>query len=159
MKNITHLPVLLVLFSLLGCSSINGQSMNVSSYIEKTPVSPKIGISIGYNFQYKVHGYSRLMEIEVGGFYQKSSVELEETGGILPYEKDLLGLYFESTIVRFNHLKLDFGVRVGYQNNENFILTPNAKTSLLLGERLEIGAGLGLRQFMPTTIINIKIHI
>ena len=57
------LPIILILAAASCC---NAQELKLSTYIEKTKMSPKLGHSLGLVFP----GY--LGDMEVGGFYQKN---------------------------------------------------------------------------------------
>ena len=128
------------------------QNLFTTSYIEKTKVSPKAGIQVGYQFASK-H--------EIGLFYQK---EVDMLGGhesIKPrfYEKEFLGVSVSSQLYSFQKIDMILNVRIGVINKENFALTPSFKMDYEVIQRIHIQAGLGVRSFNPTLQGGIKIDI
>jgi hypothetical protein len=158
MKNLKHLIILLTLLELLISNSVNGQSISVSSFIEHTIVSPKIGVSLGYIIEYDIEDCNRQMKIEVGGYYQKNYAEFKDKGKQLQNEKSNVGLYLESTFLQFHKLEFDFNIRAGIQNSDNLLIMPSIKSEVQIVKRLKIGASIGLRNnITPSIIYSVKI--
>ena len=148
MKRKLYLVTLLVGASLFAKS----QELFTTSYMEKTRVSPKLGIQVGYKLK---GGYT------VGGFYQKE-VELpmnQEVNKPRFYEKELYGLVLGANLYSHKNLSIDLNIRTGISNKTNFIITPSSIIDYRLGKMIHVQGGIGMRSFRPTYLAGISIHM
>ena len=128
------------------------QNLFTSSYVEKAKVSPKAGISIGYQFA---------SNHEISIFYQK---EVDMPGGrddVKPrfYEKEFFGINVASQLLSFHRLKAIMDIRIGVTNKSNFAITPSLKLDYEFINRFHIQAGTGVRSFNPTLQGGLRIDI
>ncbi len=128
------------------------QNLFVTSYMEKTKVSPKAGIQVGYQLS---------DNYEVGVFYQK---EVDMPGGhesVKPrfYEKEFIGVNLATRIFAVQKVNVSMDVRIGAINKENFAITPSVKLDYQVIKRIHINAGLGVRSFNPTLQGGLKVDI
>lgn len=138
-------------------TQVLAQELRVSSYVETTSVSPKLGVSIG-----RVSEFG----IEYGGFYQESKIleawlmSAEGTAN-LPrfYEKTFYGLFFNYPVVSSDNFDVLFNVRTGVVNKLYFVITPSFMANYKPGNRISLGAGIGIRSFRPTLQSSISINI
>ncbi|WP_421875256.1 hypothetical protein [Marinoscillum sp.] len=146
MKNL----ITLILFSLVTTATW-GQDLLVNSYVEQTNVGPKVGTSIGVGTNFK---------FEFGGFYQKAvDVNAPETTPSWTIEQEFYGAYFNYAIAESNHFGLQFNVRTGVSNGQNFVITPSLLGSVSPIKTVKLGAGLGVRAFQPTLMGSISIRL
>jgi hypothetical protein len=132
----------------LGHSALHAQTLNASSYIEKTHVSPKVGSTLGVMFN---------NQFEVGGFYQQSTIELQaEYGRPLTSEKLFYGLYVTCPLKSYDKLGLNLNIRTGVSNNENFVITPSMQANVHPWKKVAISGAIGTRALRPTWIAGIK---
>ncbi len=130
----------------------HGQEIYTTSYMEKTSVSPKMGIQIGYEFK---GGYM------IGGFYQKE-VDLprnEEVNKPRFYEQEFYGVSFAGNVFTYKNLDAQGNVRTGVSNNINFCITPSIMLDYRLIKLIHIKGGIGVRGFKPTYQGGISIHM
>ncbi|MEQ8554028.1 MAG: hypothetical protein RIC06_22490 [Cyclobacteriaceae bacterium] len=128
------------------------QELFTTSYLEKTQVSPKLGIQIGYKLK---GGYT------IGGFYQKA-VELptnQETKKPRFHEQAFYGVVLGTTLYNHKNVDIDLNVRTGVSNGLNFIITPSAIVDYRLGKMIHLKGGVGVRSFRPTYMAGISIHM
>ena len=148
MKRKLYLVTLLVGASLFAKS----QELFTTSYMEKTKVSPKLGIQVGYKLK---GGYT------IGGFYQKE-VELpmsQEVSKPRFYEKELYGVVLGTNLYCYKSLSVDLNVRTGVSNKANFVITPSTIVDYNLGKMIHVQGGIGMRGFRPTYLAGISIHM
>ncbi len=140
--------IVLMLFLL---ESSLSQNIVALSYIERTIASPKYGSSIGVEL--KSH-------IGLGGFFQQSQeyIMRNELSKSRMHEREFFGFYMDYPITRRRKIGIDFKVRTGVTNRENFVITPSIHAHYKASRLLSIGAGIGTRAFRPTLITNIKIN-
>lgn len=153
MKNLAvrKLIVLALILMLFGVSLVKGQGFQAKTYIEKTHVSPKFGTAIGYVFG---------DQIEVGGFFQRASVqEQAEYGRPLQSENEFYGAYFAYPLLSGKTAHLKLNVRTGVSNGENFAITPSLQASYQPLKFLSVGGGIGARAFRPTYMATISIKL
>lgn len=128
------------------------QELFTTSYMEKTQVSPKLGIQVGYKLK---GGYT------IGGFYQKA-IELptnQETTKARFYEQAFYGVVLGTTLYNHKNVDIDLNVRTGVSNGLNFIITPSAIVDYRLGKMIHLKGGVGVRSFRPTYMAGISIHM
>ena len=128
------------------------QNLFVHSYMEKTQVSPKAGIQLGYQ---TANNY------EVGVFFQKE-VDMangHESNKPRFYEKEFIGIILASQIFAYQHLNVNLDVRIGAINKTNFAITPSVKVDYEIIKRIYINAGIGVRSFNPTLQGGLRIDI
>lgn len=152
MKTVTITKILLIaILTLSAISNIKAQGLQANTYVEQTHVSPKFGTSIGYEFADR---------IEVGGFFQRASVQAEaEYGRPLSSENEFYGAYFAYPLVAARNATVKFNVRTGVSNGENFVITPSLMASYSPFRLVAIGGGVGVRAFRPTGMATITIRI
>lgn len=148
MKSLAISTIILLAFISRGYA----QNAFTTSYVEKTHVSPKIGVLVGYQFASK-H--------EVGIFYQK---EVDMPGGqdnSIPrfYEKEFFGINVASQLLSFDKANLIMDVRIGVTNKTNFSITPSLKLDYEFIKRFHIQGGVGVRSFNPTLQGGLKVDI
>lgn len=146
--NTLALTTLLILTAL----ATQAQHTQVTTYIERTVVGPKVGTSIGYEFRDLV---------EVGGFYQKA---ISTATGNEPYgysfEKEFYGAYFSYPLMAdIHHTTLKLNVRTGVTNGQNFLITPSVLANYHPIKNLSVGAGVGVRVLRPTLQASIKFSL
>lgn len=148
MKRKFYLGTLLILACQLGFS----QELFVDSYIEKTKVSPKMGIQIGYELP---GGFI------VGGFYQQevSLPSNQEVNRPRFYEKEFYGVALGANLVSWKGLDAYLNVRTGVVNKINFAITPSVTVDYELVKLIHLKAGVGMRSFSPTLMGGISIHL
>ncbi len=148
MKTLTTFGIAL----LTSLSQIAAQNLFTSSYIEKTHVSPKAGIQVGYRFS---------TNHEVGIFYQKEVDMPGSREAKKPrfYEKEFLGVNLSAQLISFHKVNMLIDIRIGVINKENFGLTPSLKFDYEIIKRVHLNAGIGARTFTPTYQGGIKIDI
>ncbi|MFY0600087.1 MAG: hypothetical protein JXR03_10485 [Cyclobacteriaceae bacterium] len=136
---------------LIGVNTAKAQRSFISTYVEKTHVSPKQGVNLGFEFK---GGF------EVGMFYQKESSVLENRESSKPrfYEKKFTGISISGPVLIRSAYDIKLNVRTGISNNINFAITPSILANWKVLSRLEINTGLGIRAFKPTYIVGIRIH-
>lgn len=129
------------------------QQLEASTYLEQTHVSPKVGTAIGYQF-------GGTYSFEVGGFYQRSTVELKaEAGRPLKSENEFYGAFFAYPLLDKKITSIKFNVRTGVSNGENFVITPSLLADLKPLKNVSFGGGIGIRSFRPTYMASIKIKL
>lgn len=132
-------------------TAVSAQGVQASTYMEKTHISPKLGTAVGYAFN---------NAIEVGGFYQKSTVELQaEKGRPLMSENEFYGAYVAYPLVGNQKANVKLNIRTGVSNGENFVITPSFQGNLKATKLISIGAGVGVRSFRPTMMASLKINL
>ena len=146
-----------VIVSLLAMNFTMGQSIVASSYMEKTSVSPKAGISVGMRNHYG---------IEYGGFYQdvkifESALMSEEQMLKLPrrYERVFWGGYVAFPLIDRKYTDLKFSIRTGIVNSESFVITPSLLAAYEVAKGIKVGGGLGVRSFRPTFQTSVSLSI
>lgn len=131
---------------------INAQGFQASTYIERTHVSPKVGTAVGYEFS--------KTQIEVGGFFQQSTVQLEaEAGRPMTSEMNFIGAYFAYPLVNKGIANLKLNVRTGVSNGENFSITPSVLANVKPLKNISLGAGIGTRALRPTFMASVRFHL
>lgn len=130
-------------------SRLCAQDFKITTYVERTYISPKMGMSAGYRF-----GCS----FEAGGFYQK---EIQSGFSEQPEkcEHEFYGMYFSIPVLCREKFGLDFMIRSGMVNKENFTITPSLNLDYRPFRILGIGGGIGLRNLRPTFMPRIEIMI
>lgn len=142
------MKTLLTISVLLFSGFIYGQGIKASTYMEYTSVSPKAGTSLSYFFK---------DQIEVGGFYQKSTVEIQrEEGRPLCAEVEFFGAYFGYPLMVTEKSKINFDIRTGVTNGQNFTITPSISLHHSPIKFISLGVGVGVRSFKPTGVISIS---
>lgn len=144
--------VAVILIIALNVDSL-GQQLQASTYMEQTHISPKLGVAIGYRFE-GTHSF------EVGGFYQRSTVETKaEAGRPLKSENEFYGAFFAYPLVNKRLTVVNFNIRTGVSNGENFVITPSLLADLKPLKNINFGGGIGIRSFRPTYLVSIKINL
>ncbi|MEQ6118402.1 hypothetical protein, partial [Reichenbachiella sp. MALMAid0571] len=130
------LPIILILAA-ASCS--NAQELKLSTYIEKTKMSPKLGHSLGLVFP----GY--LGDMEVGGFYQRNmlSHNAETTSKKQIIEEQFYGFYMGISFIQRQKVNVNFNVRTGLVNGSLLAITPSVFSDFMLSDALGFGLGLG----------------
>lgn len=137
------LPIIILL--LVVTSYGRAQGVKVTSYIEKTKMSPKVGHSIGMVFP----GY--LGDMELGGFYQKSMASnYEGSASSRIMEEKFFGFYIGVSFVQTKRLNLIFNLRTGSVNDEFLTITPSVFSDFMISKFLGVGVGMGMRNLQPT---------
>lgn len=141
---------------LLTCT-VFAQQFVTSTYVERTSVSPKTGVSIG-----TVNRYG----MEFGGFYQESkliesTLMSERSLEALPrmYEQVFYGAYFACPLLYSRISEVRLNIRTGVVNGESFVITPSVLGRYKFNQTLSVGAGVGVRAFRPTFQTKISITI
>jgi hypothetical protein len=136
----------------LGLTSVAmSQTMQVTSYVENTHVSPKLGTAITYLFPGM---------IEAGAFYQQSATPIEqEYGRPLREEREFLGAYMAYPFFIGDKWNVKLNVRTGISNKENFVITPAVQGTYALFRQIKIMAGVGTRNFRPTLMAGFKLTL
>ncbi len=136
------LPVLLIIAVAV---SAQAQGLKGATYVEKTKMTLKMGHSVGVTLP----GY--LGDMEVGGFYQKAMVDpgVESTRRKVIEEK-FYGLYMGVSFLQTQRVNMNFNVRAGAVNDKYLVITPSVYSDVALTSFLAVGAGLGMRNLMPT---------
>lgn len=148
MKSLTSF---LTLVLLLAANHLSAQSLQTSTYVEQTKVSPKLGTSIGYQFS---------DEIEVGAFFQRATEQKQpELGRPLTSENEFYGAYFAYPVFSRRLANIKFNVRTGVSNGENFVITPSLLANFKPLKNINIGGGIGTRAFRPTYMASIRINL
>ncbi len=130
---------------------IYGQSMIAKTYVEQTFYTPKVGTAIGYKFA---------GDYEIGGFVQKSTVDLQaEDGRPLHYEKEFIGAFFSYPMLTAYKTEVQMKVRTGITNMQNFTITPSVHANYKPAQVITIGAGVGVRAFKPTFMASLQINL
>ncbi len=153
---------LILLLGFFISSPVFSQSLVVSTYLEQTKMSPKIGTSIGYNITPERKKKVSSFGVEMGLFYQESLVEFktaEVNAYQQPYENTFLGAYIEVPVIMFNNMTVDINVRTGTQNLQNFCISPSLKINYEIGGLVAIGAGVGSRSMQHTIMFHAKMRI
>ncbi len=141
-------------------TSIDAQSLTLSSYMEQTRVSPKIGTSVGYQFVSEYAYTDFIFAAEVGGFYQQEvSTVSGENAKKRHREKSFFGIYMETPLVYLNKFSMGLNVRTGIQNKENFMITPSIKAKYQPADFISFSAGMGARCMQPTMLLDVKISL
>ena len=137
------LPIILILAAASMC---NAQELKLTTYIEKTKMSPKLGHSLGVVFP----GY--LGDIEVGGFYQKNMLTntAETTSKRVIMEEQFYGFYVGISFIQRDKINVNFNLRVGLVNESMLAITPSVFTDFMLSNALGFGLGVGMRNLQPT---------
>ena len=143
----TLLAILLVFFAM----SVQAQTLSMSTYVEQTKVSPKLGTRVGIEF---------VNQIGLGGFYQKSAIALEaEYGRPMTSENVFYGMYFGYPLMNRGAMDLKLNIRTGVTNGENFTITPSVQSSFRLLQKVSLEAGVGVRSFRPTAMAGLRINL
>lgn len=130
-----------------------GQQLQASVYLEQTHISPKLGTAIGYQF----NGAYRF---EVGGFYQKSTIELHaEAGRPLKSENEFYGAFFAYPLLDGKWTSVKVNIRTGVSNGENFVITPALLADIKPLKHIHLGGGIGIRSFRPTYMATVKFNL
>lgn len=138
--------ILILCMSLfVGIAYTNGQNLKISTYIEKTHLSPKFGTEIGLQLP------GIIGPITVGGFYQKSSISAESEKNNLE-EFQFYGAFIQLPFLNRKRYNVNFEVRSGYINNNSFVIAPLLNTEFYLTENIGISLGCGMRSFMLTGV-------
>ncbi len=136
-----------------------GQALNVSTYMEQTRISPKLGATVGVKWTGSYAYYNRPFSFELGGFYQECTMPEEGETATTEVENNFAGVYFETPLIYMRAFTLDLNVRTGLQNGEYFLITPAAKARYAFGDNLSVGAGVGSRSFQPTMMFDVKLAL
>ncbi|NQZ75850.1 MAG: hypothetical protein HRT61_07015 [Ekhidna sp.] len=140
------------MFCVLGLAM--SQKVTVSTYVERTHISPKTGVFVGYKDRYSY---------EYGFFYQQATTMLmsKEKQQELPrfYEREFIGTYLSAPIYYLGDFTLKMNVRMGVSNEENFVITPAFLAHYSVFENVTLQAGLGARCFRPTYQYGISISL
>lgn len=136
----------------------NGQTLQLSTYIEATHITPKTGVNVRYVDPY--------LNYEIGAFFQECKTlermwMTDESISSLPrfYEQTFMGIYFSYPMMQRNWFDLKFNIRTGIVNNEYFVITPAIMGDLKITSFIHIGGGIGTRAFRPTLMTNVTINI
>ncbi|MCR9067066.1 MAG: hypothetical protein NXI00_24080, partial [Cytophagales bacterium] len=60
------------------------------------------------------------------------------------------GMYMGISFVETERLKMSFNIRAGAVNDKYLVITPSVYSDVMLTRFLGVGAGLGMRNLMPT---------
>ncbi|MFY0600084.1 MAG: hypothetical protein JXR03_10470 [Cyclobacteriaceae bacterium] len=131
---------------------VNAQHSFITTYVEKTNVSPKQGIETGYEFKSK---------FEIGLFYQTESNALDNSEKSKPrfYEKEFTGFVFAGPLFIRDRYCVKAKVRTGVSNRTNFAITPSLSASYRLFRYVELNSGVGIRAFKPTYLAGLRISL
>jgi len=146
MKELRLFLAILTILVLGFIKSAKAQNVVIRTYIEQTSVTPKSGLSYGYQSKF---GF------EVGGFFQSDkymeSLSVQERSNMpTVYEREFYGMFVAAPVFTRDIFEAKVNVRTGMVNNEYFAITPSVTTELRPLDRLRIGAGIGVRSFNPT---------
>lgn len=147
MKTLARISAILVMV-LATAFNAAAQGVTISTYVEQTKTSPKLGYMLGYTFDSEI-------AIEVGLFYHN---ELPGYDHILAEsymkrrETQFAGFYFGYPAINTEKFDLIIQIRTGVVNNENFVITPTIEGRYKASKRIYVGAGLGTRCFSPTAL-------
>lgn len=144
------LLLIVTLCVVAGIEAATAQNWKVSSYLEKTFVSPKAGTSLGYEFP---------GNYEVGGFYQKAVMTNGKENLPRFYEEEFFGLYTSLPIRDTEKLDINFNIRTGVINNEIFAITPSLQAEFMPTKIIGLGLGVGIRNLRPTVITKIIVKL
>ncbi len=144
-------PITTLLILILSIGFVQSQGLKATSYVEKTFMNPKLGTSVGYEFN---------NILEVGGFYQHISQQpIASDQSRIITEEEFCGLYFAYPLVTSRYTNLKLNVRSGVSNGENFVITPSLLANFKPIPIINIGGGLGIRSFRPTLIASLSINL
>jgi hypothetical protein len=140
----------LVLAGVLGTA--NAQ-LTVRSYAEKTHISMKTGVALGYELENAV---------EFGGFFQDASIfnrgNLESD---MPsyFEREFWGVFAAYPFYNSQKFDVKYQVRTGVTNGENFLITSSLLADFSPIRSVKFGAGIGSRNFQPTLQTSVTIKL
>lgn len=159
MKKLNQIPklvVILILLMFVFAATTKAQNIAVSTYIEQTKVSPKIGYMMGYHF-------GEELGIEAGAFYQteiQAPSQLEATEyNMQPREKTFAGVFFNYPAYNGKKIDVIIQLRTGLVNGENFTITPSIEGKYDLAKNLSVSAGIGTRCLTPSMIGRISYRL
>ena len=133
-------------------SSVSAQRVVASSYIEQTQISSKLGYSVGVVFSES--------NIELGAFQQNNMSSMDpEVWDDNAYERSFTGVYMNYPMLEKRMLSLNFKIRTGLSNGENFVITPAVNGDYEVSKKIKVTGGVGVRAFRPTLVSGIKIVI
>lgn len=149
MKTLFTFTTILLLFA---PSIVSSQSFKASTYMEQTHISPKLGTTVGYSFD---------SQIEIGGFYQSASTGQSRNSESTSreQEEEFFGAYFSYPVATGEKTGLQFNIRTGVVNGENFLITPSLLGNYRIMKTVSVGAGVGIRTFRPTLQAGIKLNL
>lgn len=134
--------------------SVNAQSFNSSTYIEKTVLNLQVGFSSGIAIKNNV---------ELGGFYQSEVVgqRFDESLAQPTYEESYFGIYAQKTVFQYEGSPLNVNIRTGILNGNKMLIAPSLRYELRLSDRIRFdaglgGAGIGGGNFRPTMFFGFK---
>ncbi len=129
---------------------IQAQSLFMSTYVERTSVSPKFGTQAGVSF---------LGGFEAGTFYQSESLlQGEEGRSAYEAEQEFFGVFFTGPLTSGEKFNLLLNVRTGAVNKVNFSITPALLANYKPFRLIQIQAGMGVRNLRPTAIAGLKFN-
>lgn len=127
------------------------QSIQTSTYLERTHFSPKMGTSLGFEFE---------NQFEAGGFYQKAvDNNLAQEGSPAIIEEEFLGAYIACPLMMRRTTSLKINIRTGVSNGENFVITPSILAKYQPIPQISFGGGFGVRAFRPTLMASVCISL
>ena len=152
MRTVRIIKLIVALTTIFAIQAASAQNLVASSYVEQSFVSSKLGYSIGVKFQET--------KIELGVFQQNSMVSFDtENSSVTDYERTFTGVYMNYPMFETRTLTLNFKIRTGVSNGENFVITPAVNGDYTLNRKIQVMGGVGVRAFRPTLMTGIKIII
>lgn len=143
--------VILTIASILALAAgSQAQTLQTSTYVEKTHYSPKVGTSVGYQFTNK---------FELGGFYQKAVEDQLAEAQPRIIEEEFYGAFVACPIWDSRAASLKFNIRTGVSNGENFVITPSVMAKSSPIPQVSIGGGVGIRAFRPTLMATVSLNL
>lgn len=136
------LPI--IFFILIVVMSSNAQGLKFSTYVEQTIATPKLGYSLGV----VMPGYAG--DFEVGGFFQKSALNERTERTKKTIEQQFYGMYMSVSFIQSDKINVNFSFRTGLVNSHILVITPSLFTDIMLTDLIGVGAGIRLRNFIPT---------
>ncbi|WP_258104998.1 hypothetical protein [Marinoscillum sp. MHG1-6] len=142
----------IALLVIITLSQANAQQPFVKSYIERTHISPKLGLQGGYEFK---------NNFELGGFYQKENDAFWSSNEAKPrfYEKEFYGVIMAAPVLSKEKFNVKANVRMGAVNGEYFSITPSMIAGYKLFNAIEVQAGFGLKSFRITSQAGIRFNL
>ena len=136
------LPIILILTAISQCSSAQG--IKVSSYMEATYATPKLGTSATVLLPGIMGAY------EFGGFYQKKLDVIINDVDSKQIENALYGLQFGAEFLQNRRFNAYVSVRIGVADASRLVILPSMGAEYMLNSIMGVGAGISYRNFVPS---------
>jgi hypothetical protein len=134
------LPIILILGAVIQCSA---QGIKISSYMEATYSTPKLGTSATI----LLPGY--MGDYEIGGFYQKKLDVIINDVNTKQIENTLYGFQVGAEFLHMRRFNVNFSIRVGLTDQSLLIILPSLGAEYMLTSIIGVGAGVSYRNFVP----------